>query len=160
MNKSPTLIVAAVACALGSACSSPSEPSVDVSELPLAERVSADGKSLRQVAALFLNGDSVTIAVPSRVRVGSAVDAYVTTLGGGCVSVDTTVTVVDGLRGSVYPYQRVPTDLNTICTADLRYDRRAIRFVFQSAGVATLRVVGRAGSGGRLVSFERRITVE
>jgi hypothetical protein len=132
-------------------------------ELPLAEEVSVDGRTERRLALVHPNnGDTVLVEAPARSRAGSAFEVHVTTFGGlvgRCVGRDTTVAVVVGLRASVYPYQRIPTDPNTICTAVKIRERRTVRLVFESAGDATLRIVGRQSSGLFWV-LERRVVVE
>ena len=137
----------------------PTELPVRASEVPLADRVAADGLSATRVGTLQFYADTVRIEMPDRANRGVPLDIYVSTYGGGCVGSDTTVTAVQGLRATVVPYQRVSTNPNLACPSILLIDRRRARIVFETPGTATVRVIGREEPSGRLFAVERRIAV-
>ena len=152
-----TLLAGLVA---GFGCSAaPTELTVRASEVPLADRVAADGLSATRVGTLLFYNDSVRIEIPNRANLGVPLDIYVSTYGGGCVGSDTTVTGVQGLRATIVPYQRVSTNPNLACPSILLIDRRRTQVVFESRGTATIRVIGREEPSGRLFAVERRISV-
>jgi len=150
----------ALALVLGVGCGpAPTEATVRVSDLPLAERVSPDGLFAIRVGSLRFYGDTLRLEAPTRADVNVPLDIHVSTYGGGCVGSDTTVTTVAGLRTTIVPYQRELTNPKLVCTKELVVDRRRVRVTFGTPGTATLRVVGREAPSGRLFAVERRIVV-
>ncbi len=139
---------------------SPMELNVAQSELPLAEAPLADGQQARRVAIISHYGDPVSIEAPARTTVGTPTNVYVTTYEGGCNGRDVIAARVDGLRAQIVPYRVVPTDPNVACTAILLINRRLVQLTFETAGSATIRVIGREEPGSRLFAVERRIVVE
>ncbi len=159
--RSTILLVTGIAAllALGACNGGPSEVVVAPTELPLPEGALENGVMTRRVGVLRHYGDSLLFEAPSRAAVGVPIEVHVTTYGGGCLGQDTTVTNVNGLRATVVPYQRAPVDPNVACTMELVLQRRLVRVTFQSAGLATLRVIGRDEPASRLFAVERRIEV-
>ena len=157
--KFATLIGAFAVCA--SCIVTPTEPTVNASELPLPERTAADGLSAIRVGSIRFSGDTVMIEAPERANRGVPFDIHVSTYGGGCVGSDTTVVSVAAQRATIVPYQREKLDPQLACLRILVIDRRRVRVVFESTGTATLRVIGRDGNpNGRIFAVERRIVVQ
>ncbi len=159
MRTISALLVCLAALACGTA---PTESPVSTSELPLAEEPLRAGATALRVGRIQMSGsDTAVIQLPSTVRRNEPVDVYVTTYGGGCIGPDTTVANVSGLRATIVPYQREYRPLPTgACTMELRVERRAVRLVFATAGIAVVRVVGRVTPDDSLVAVERRLTVQ
>jgi hypothetical protein len=153
-------LIGTIVCLGALACgATPTESIVTPSELPLAEEPLRAGVNALRVGRIQLEGPVVKL--PSNVRRNEPVDAYVTTYGGGCISSDTTVANVAALRATIVPYQREYRPLpNGACTMELRVERRAVRLVFATAGIAVIRVVGRVSPDDSLVAIERRLTVQ
>ena len=149
-----------VALVLGLGCGpAPTEATVRLSELPLAEGPSADGLSAFRVGSVRFYSDTARIEAPDRAALGEPVDLYVSTYGGGCVAPDTTVATMQATRVTIVPYQRVGTNPALACPAILRIEHRRVRVAFGTAGTVTVRVVGREEPSGRLFAVERRIIV-
>lgn len=144
---------------IGAGCTSATSPA-DSAALRLEQPAPAPGQSALRVARIAHYGDPVVVEVPESATAGSPLAVAVTTYGGGCVSEDTTVVQVDGLRADVVPYQRIyQPGVNGACTMELRVTRRMVSVVFASAGRATVRVIGRAKPGDSLVVVERGVLV-
>lgn len=101
--------------------------------------------------------DTVVFQVPASAKAGVPVEAAITTYGGGCIKEDTTVVSVSGMSAEIVPIQLVR--MQGACTAELRVTRRSVKMVFPEAGVATVRVTGRANPGDSLIAVRRRIQV-
>ncbi len=161
MNARRAVTTLVALAAIAAACNeSPTEISVAESELPFAEAPLVGGQQARRVSIIVSHSDTLVIEAPARTEVGRPTDVYVTTYEGGCNRPDVTSAEVDGRRATIVPYRLVPTDPNAACTRDLLVNRRLVRLTFESAGSATIRVIGREEPGSRLFAVERRIVVE
>ncbi len=140
----------------------PAETSPSNRELPLAEEPLREGTSALRVGRIYLSEyDSAIVETPSAARRGEPVNVSVTTYGGGCVSADTTVATVSGLRAVVVPYQRqYQPPASGACTLALRIERRTVPLIFATSGIAVVRVVGRSSRDDELIAVERRLTVQ
>ena len=117
--------------------------------------------SMRQVlGAIVYFGDGPEIGVPPSGRVGQAIPMMVTTYGGGCIREDTTVITVHSLTADISPYQHIPADPGTVCTAELRINRRSLLVTFNVPGRAAIKVTGRAVPGDSVVTVRRTILVQ
>jgi hypothetical protein len=130
-------------------------------ELPFPEEQLRVGAAAKRVGIIAPGvPDLPFLEVPSSVRRGEMAEFFVTTIGGGCVVADTTVWRSGAGRIDVFPYQRVFTPgPGSGCTADLRFERRAIRVMFSEAGRVVIRVIGRTQFDRAPEAFEQRITV-
>jgi hypothetical protein len=129
--------------------------------LSLEEPLPAPGHSARRAAVIAFYGDPLVVEVPSTARAGAPFDVGVTTYGGGCIAEDTTVATVADRLADVVPYQRIHRPgPNEGCTLELRITRRTARVTFPTAGLAVVRVTGRAAPGDSLVSVVRAVRVE
>jgi hypothetical protein len=124
-------------------------------ELPVPEQTfgspAVSSRSLARVDTQFL-------AVPTRVRAGTALEFTLPVASGGCLYGDTTVTRVSGKRVSIWPYQVLA--LNAVCAAIYRVESRPISVVLPESGEVQLQIVTRNGPDGKFVVLERRVTVE
>jgi hypothetical protein len=142
-------------------CSTPSEPPVQPSKLPIAEQALRAGTTVRRLARLRFGSDPLVVEVPATARAGEPVEIHVTTYGGGCIREDTTVASVAGLDAEVVPYQLVyVTRPDEFCALVLRVTRRSVHLTFSTAGRARVRVIGRQAPGDSLIVVTRGLIVE
>jgi len=86
-------------------------------------------------------------------RAGDPVFMTVWTIGGGCVSLDSTEITATEDGGDLTPYDRDSGD--SLCTADLRFLPHEGLFTFETAGTKTIRVHGRRRTAGTVLDPPR-----
>jgi hypothetical protein len=101
------------------------------------------------------------VEIPKVVSRGVDFEVAVRTFGGGCMGQGDTEVSISGRSAEVRPYDLFPTRLppNTACTADLRYYLHRATLRFSEAGLAMVRVRGRAHPGDRVVLILQRVIV-
>jgi hypothetical protein len=119
------------------------------------------GAGERGPAVLVFYGDTSAVELATSTRVGEATTVRFTSFSGGCISKDSTVADVAGLRAEVRPYRREPARIpsNTACPSILRVDDNVVEVRFAEPGRARVRIVGLARPGDRPFVLERDLTV-
>jgi hypothetical protein len=103
------------------------------------------GPEFRRVRGIIDIGDarSRTVVAPDTVMVGASFQVDVTTFGSGsCTQPDGSAVSVRGALGEIDVYDR--ERVRGACTTDLSRFPRSVLVQFDVAGLATLRVRGRA----------------
>ena len=104
------------------------------------------------------------LVAPSTARVGETFPVEVTTLGGGCLRLHSTDTVLTDVEATITPYdvERHLHVENAACTADLVGLRHDVALRFDTPGPKTLRVLGRVSESSKMidVEVERQIVIE
>lgn len=103
---------------------------------------------------------SAPLQVPASVRQGVPFTATVTTHGSGsCLRADGAEVVVTGLTARITPYDQRRTG-NVACTDDLAPYPRTVTLRFDTAGEATIQVIGRALVSDAPREYTTTLTVE
>ena len=119
------------------------------------------GAGDRGPAVLAFYGDTSAVQLATSTRVGEATTVRFTSFAGGCISQDSTVADVAGLRAEVRPYRREPAQrpANTACPSNLRVDQNVVEVRFTEPGLARVRIVGLARPGDSPFVLERDLLV-
>jgi len=119
------------------------------------------GAGERGPAVLVFYGDTSAVQLAPSIRVGETTTVRFTSFSGGCISQDSTVTDIAGLRAEIRPYKREPARLppNTACPAILRVDQNVAEVRFSEPGPARVRIVGLARPGDAPMVLERDLVV-
>lgn len=119
-------------------------------------------KRERQLAVIRFYQDPMLIEVPSVVSRGVDFEVAVRTFGNGCVTQGDTEVSIAGRTAEVRPFDVFVTQLppNSACTDILRYYLHRATMRFTEAGVATVRVRGRAQPGNDIIVVEHVVRVQ
>jgi hypothetical protein len=115
----------------------------------------------RQLAWIRFYQDPMLVEIPNVVSRGVDFEVAVRTFGGGCISQGDTEVSIAGKTAEVRPFDIFVTHIppNSACTSELRYYLHRATLRFTEAGLATVRVRGRAHPGGRGVVVDEWVIV-
>ena len=117
------------------------------------------------VGLLAYENGMPSIEVPSSVAVGAGASVRAITIGGGCVSVDSTTVELDAAGADVTPYdrRRIPDDEHGPCSGLATPLAHDAMLLFQEAGSKTIRFHVRrytVGGADELIEVPVQLMVE
>jgi len=94
-------------------------------------------------ALIIFYGDTATLTLPDSVKHTASFDVRVKTFAGGCIRETAPAqTIMRDRTAEIRLYNVGQGQRGTVCTADLLFLSHTVPIVFDSAGSATIRVIG------------------